>query len=186
MRNMKKIHIIGLFLFSIMATSCMQTLYVPTAETFKNANDQIAVSLNKDGYRISNQSSVEKNEMVVTDQTYNSRTGYSNKIDNNFVNYDSYTFTSQTGETVSYSTKYSYKNSINGELYLKEMNLTECKVSNPDKYSQYCGNTGSIKRELEASRRDVRDLNIFTTTVLTCGVLVGVTIVLALLFPETE
>lgn len=181
---MKKLYLIALVACTFLATSCMQTHYVPTAATFKTANDQIAVNLNKAGYRISNQSSVEKNELVVTDQTYNTRTGYSNKIDNNFVNYDSYTFTDKNGETVSYSTKYSYKNSIHGELYLKEMSLTECKVSNPDKYGEYCGNTGSISRELEASRRSVEDLNVFTTTLLTCGIIVAAAVALALLFPE--
>ena len=180
---MKKIYIILLVAFSFMATSCMQTHYVPTAATFKAAKDQISANLNKAGYRLSNQSSVEKNELVVTDQTYNTRTGYSNKIDNNFVNYDSYTFTAANGETVSYSTKYGYKKSIHGELYLKEMNVTECKVSNPDKYAEYCGNTGSISRELEASRRNVEDLNVFTTTLLACGVVIGAAVVLALLFP---
>lgn len=181
---MKKIYIIVLAAFSLLATSCMHTLYVPTEATFKNANDQIAANLNKDGYRLTNQSSVEKNELVVSDQTYNSKTGYSNKIDNNYVNYDSYSFTNANGETISYSTKYGYKRSINGQVYLKEMNVTECKVSNPDDYQQYCGNTGSIKRELESSRRDVRDLNIVTTTLLTCGVILGVSILIALVSGE--
>ena len=178
---MKKIYIIALAAFSFLATSCMHTLYVPTEATFKSANDQIAVDLNKSGYRLTNQSSVEKNELVVSDQTYNSKTGYSNKIDNNFVNYDSHTFTNPSGQSISYSTKYSDKRSITGEVYLKEMNVTECKVSNPDDYQQYCGNTGSIQRELEASRREVRDLNIFTTTLLTCGILIAVAIAVALI-----
>ena len=72
---MKKIYIIALAAFSFLATSCMHTLYVPTEATFKSANDQIAVDLNKSGYRLTNQSSVEKNELVVSDQTYNSKTG---------------------------------------------------------------------------------------------------------------
>ena len=169
---MKKIYIIVLAAFSLLATSCMHTLYVPTEATFKNANDQIAANLNKDGYRLTNQSSVEKNELVVSDQTYN------------YVNYDSYSFSNANGETISYSTKYGYKRSINGQVYLKEMNVTECKVSNPDDYQQYCGNTGSIKRELESSRRDVRDLNIVTTTLLTCGVILGVSILIALVSGE--
>ena len=145
---------------------------MPTVATFKDANDQIAISLDKDGYRISGQASNEKNEVTVTGYNYNRYTGFNSIVSNNYSNTDTYTFTSEDGETVSYTTKYAYRNDINGEPCLKEMNLTECKVSNPEKFSEYCGNNGSINQALEASRREVKFWDTLST-VLVIVILLG-------------
>lgn len=181
---MKKIHIIILAAASFVAASCTQTRFVPTAATFEAANEQIAISLNKDGYRISGQSSNEKNEVTVTGHNYNKYTGYNNIVDNNYSNIDTYTFTSQDGQTVSYTTKYAYKNDINNEPCLKEMNLIECKVSNPEIFNKYCGSTGSINQTLEASRQSVEFLDIGSTTLTVTGLLT--LCVLGLLFPKID
>ena len=61
---------------SFFATSCYTTQGVVSNSMYENSRNQVASNMEANGYSLSGENHEEKNEVVVTGQSYSKYTGY--------------------------------------------------------------------------------------------------------------
>lgn len=144
---MRKVFLIfSAVLASLLATSCYSTIKLTSAATYEKAKTEVAINFEAHGYHLSGESHDQKNEIVVTGQSYSNNSGYGTKMDNDYHQYDTYLFTNDNGETIEYSVKYKGLTTKKGEPALIDVDVLGCKTSKASDYSKLCSGDKSPKK----------------------------------------
>lgn len=148
--KMKKLRLIFLFCVAcLLITSCTSTKIVFATSALNSANDAVELQMKQKGYLLSNKGSDTKNEVYVSGQSYSTYSGYGTLMENKLQKYDTYTFTNEDGNKISYTIKYSPKENCENEhvfYYVEDISLVGCEVTELGKYTEICGENGTIRR----------------------------------------
>lgn len=132
----------SLILLSIVAvvclSSCTTTYSVTSKSTLDRGIDQVAIELQKKGYYPVGSSTDTKNEVTVTGQSYSEYSGYSTRMDNNYITSDTYRFADTLGNTMSYTVSYQLREK-SGFYFVNNLQVKGCETSSVKEYGRLCG-----------------------------------------------
>ncbi len=182
---MKKSILLVLFGTLLFMSSCMDTFYATKKSTYDNAILAIQSQMKENGFSATGSKSNTHNETVVKSTTYRTETGYSTEMENKEIAEESYSFTDDNGNTMSYSVTFLPKEDADGKPYVEDVQLCGCETSNPKDYEKFCGNNSFVKsvNHLEKDGR-VREVSVWKTSVVTGFVLIGISVGLALILGD--
>lgn len=173
---MKKVYLLVAVAAMFLTTSCYTTHGVYSQSAYDNAKARVQANMERNGYRLSGQQHEEKNEVVVTGQSYSQYTGYGTKMDNNYLQYETIQFANEAGETAEYSVKYQAVMDDNNNYALQDVQVLGCRTSKAADYSSICNGSASpqnvIGKMSPDSQRSVLDVAT-TTAAVTCISLLG-------------
>jgi len=167
--------ILSAALVALMASSCYSTKNVVTQTTYQQAVEKLKSDMATRGYALSGQNSEKKNELQVTGVSYSKYTGYGTQMDNNYFQYDTYSFTNESGDNMNFSVKYEEEMAPEGFVYLENIQVLGCSTSKPSDYNDLCAGDiapaktiGNLPKDASASYFDYGK-TLVTTTLLTGG-----------------
>lgn len=178
--------IISVALAACTLTGCKETRNLLSYRGYEQTMQLIADDLASQGYQQSGMEQTTSNEIVV-DETithynrYGYKTGFSQKMANNFYYHNRYSFADSTGNQVQYSMAYKTM-AYEGNVYVTECVQEGCSTSNPKDFARVCGPNGTVNRIYNNMRTDsqVEMLDSGNTTLLASGILVLLAIVVGL------
>lgn len=169
---------------SLLAASCYTTHGVFSESAYENAKAQVQANMEKNGYNLSGQQHEERNEVVVTGQSYSQYSGYGTKMDNNYHQYETLQFANKAGETAEYSVKYQAVLDDHNNYALQEVQVLGCRTSKAADYSSICTGSASPQNVIGKMAPDLQRsvLNVPATTAAVTCVTVIATLLACLLY----
>lgn len=180
---MKKIALILSLALSFVATGCYTTQGVVSNSMYENSRNQVASNMEANGYILSGENHEEKNEMVVTGQSYSKYTGYGTKMDNDFYSYDTYKYSNQEGDNAEYTVKYKGLVDDNGGYALSSVQVLGCKTSKAADYEKLCSGNSSPSNVIGNMSKDSSktELDVANTTIAVTGITTVLSLLLCLM-----
>lgn len=167
---MKKL--VLLFCVASLMVSCTNTYQVVSTSAYEKARNAVASNMAANGYMLSGENHDQRNEVMVTGQSYSQYSGYGTLMDNNYHQFDTYRFANKDGETVEYTVKYKSVLADGGGYALSDVNVLGCSTSKASDYAKLCTGLSSPSAKIGQMPQDA------TYTVLDEeGTLVVVTVV---------
>lgn len=164
-------------------SSCMDTFYVTNKATFDNEIRLIEAKMAERGLSSTGKKTNTRNEAVVSAVSYSRYSGYGTAMENNFITEDTYTFADSLGNTMNYSVSYEAKQTRDGVVYVENIDLCGCEVSNPKEYDKLCGVESPIRRINDMPRdQQIQMVNTTNTTLTIMGVSIAISLLVMLMF----
>ena len=143
-------------LFSVAAlalSACTGPIYVTSVPAYNNTMDKVVSAIESQGYAFKDKKHDHRNEMQHSVATVEGNS--SDWIPNELVNYDTYSFVDENGNTMSFSVQYrSGMNHENGAAYYTDVQTDGCFTSNTKDHERLCGK-GSPLRMLDTIQKDI-------------------------------
>lgn len=178
MKNFKKILSILPVVMAV-CDSCTTDLAVVSQSAYKQEMAALQNRMEERGYVLSGSSNNVKNEVAVNGVSYSRLTGYGTSMKNNYWNYDEYVFTDSANNTVSFTTKYMLKSSVEKVTFVDQLEVTGCNA-NKD-YNEICSGSGEVKSTIRKLNdnpdRAVKVSNPGATTAAAIGVSLGLCVI---------
>lgn len=168
---------------SFFATSCYTTQGVVSNSMYANSRNQVASNMEANGYSLSGENHEEKNEVVVTGQSYSKYTGYGTQMDNNFYIYDTYKYSNNEGESAEFTVKYKSLIDDKGGYALSGIQVLGCKTTKAADYSKLCSGNNSPSTIIGNMPVDSSktELDVANTTIAVTGITTALSILLCLM-----
>lgn len=144
-----------LCIVALVLSACTGPMYVTSVPTYNNTIDKVVAAIESQGYTFKDKKHDHRNEICHSVATVEGVSNSSNWIPNELVNYDTYNFVDDNGNTMSFSVQYrSRTNHTSGAIYYTDVQTDGCFTSNSKDYERLCGE-GSPLRMLDAIQKDM-------------------------------
>ena len=152
-------------LCAILFCGCTTTMHVTSYSTFDKTVKEVASEVEKMGFTLTDVEKTSTKERPLSTRSYpvdnvpsiqsageviqssDQRYGFAEKHMSDYIYTNTYHFTNNEGETLSYAV--SYRTGIDltkGFVFLKEIYVSGCETSNPSHHDRLCGDSSPIHR----------------------------------------
>ncbi len=140
---MKKILMAGVM--ALVFTACVGPMHVTSVPAYNSTIDKIVAGIEESGYNYVGMNHDTRNERRHQVAHMEGDNTYSDWLPNDIVNVDTYNFSDNAGNTMSF--KVQFKGGIdhtNSTLYYNGVSVVGCSTSNKQDYERLCGSQSPV------------------------------------------